>query len=1489
MESIESENEEDISKPKVEKLNFFQRTWQDLKAALMGTLFVMANDSQASFKMNVFAMFIDSFQLMAFPFNDRIQFPWNKQYSSFVFLACWFMEMEFYISDSSALQNLTIYLCLVFFVIVNLMNFAIVGYRFINKKVQNVFLLKTLRSVSSLLTTSLYMPFLSIFITILGCAVRLDDMDGCPKDQSWLLIISSIVFSIVLGVMSLIVAASYYELEYTSDDIVARPHARVELAFFVIKGIITFFTTMFFKPEFWVMLYFIQLFCGVTMTYLYMFYLPYYDYRTNKLQTQFLGIFTWSAICLTFPLFITGEEDPVGITLFYIGCPLAWIFVGEGCNMRREVLLKKTIDTVKNPYEVELHTRFLLIKRAGTYKTDDAELLDEIEDFYYQAERKFPRSSILKIFVAQFQLTYKSRQEAISKLDQAEKRNPKLDEQFIIYKTRQNVGQDAITMVTFDSYLESAHLAEVQVLKAQTEFWMKLSESKAPVFDNLTSLSKIITKNLDKAYTYYQYLMKVDRTHQKMLPMYVYFLQDLMNRDDFEVQNLRNRIHDFRSQNSIVAVVKKVEIGNPEVIISSNDNSLGRIDRVNNSLLSWLQYPKSELMNQNISKLMPKPFGSNFLRKITMWKNFWEESYDIAPETLYFVDKTGFIDSGMCKFIVNNDKFKTKNQDTYKSDDFPMISNGNLLGNATPSGNNPSDVSSNHQWPLTGDSENKIICDITISDEEISIIILNSDFKLVHFNKQAHLYFGVLPSLHVNKDIGAIITNFKDIFEKAKLKIKFRSIERLDFDPFNAYVLTPSGRYIRFTFNISERAIEKKTFYIVNIENAPSYSKSTALFLAHFSKVLESFLGRRHTFYLTGGSNQERMENGLKRTKKTLTYLKKHVEEKNKSFSPLLSKLNRVFLVFNICMVSLITASFFVTKSTFNQIQSDLDYMGDLTDIQNYSILLSFFVRLLDASHSDLKMPETRESILQQLDYAALNLSSLATKMGRHLDFEWLQNSDVDCLAYDPEKGYYSNDFNPINSLLQQITYTKNLIKSNSTAWDVEHEPAAYWVFENGMNSIADVLTHLSNEHHDQAYTDRQNTLLSGIWFVLSEVLLVFLLLFFSVPLFIKSEQIHLEVIGAFFSINQALVSYLKEDSLNKLSMRKDAKYPDCRGQYRGGEELWNEIFFSDKNPESGSFTHKRSNLISYNRKWVSRLKLFVSNGLMRTVLIFSLISLFFVLVVQLWIGEMVPVGLLEHSVRIVKYFGTMEVLLTRSNLFLLNTIMSTNKGYSDIIEIDGVLANAYLSIDYSSNEVMNRTEEIRNYVEVLLVGNSSMELTYDEIYTLSKDQFYNEFFSESCEALIPGINCSDLQNVLDSGYKDSVMSFIFETQALAKKTYVDLIDKTVKERWNALDTDLLNNIELEYKYLWLMGQGVKENVLDYFHWISEFYYLVREYILVIWWIVAVLYYLLMFRRALMNQEKKRRLSRSMLLLLPEKIIVRSQEVQEYLYHINLD
>jgi hypothetical protein len=65
---------------------WIQRQWKKLKFGLMGTLYVMANDSNTSFKANLIMLTIDFLQMLAFPLSFTSGFPWNESYSQWLVL-----------------------------------------------------------------------------------------------------------------------------------------------------------------------------------------------------------------------------------------------------------------------------------------------------------------------------------------------------------------------------------------------------------------------------------------------------------------------------------------------------------------------------------------------------------------------------------------------------------------------------------------------------------------------------------------------------------------------------------------------------------------------------------------------------------------------------------------------------------------------------------------------------------------------------------------------------------------------------------------------------------------------------------------------------------------------------------------------------------------------------------------------------------------------------------------------------------------------------------------------------------------------------------------------------------------------------------------------------------------------------------------------------------------------------------------------------------
>ena len=81
-------------------------------------------------------------------------------------------------------------------------------------------------------------------------------------------------------------------------------------------------------------------------------------------------------------------------------------------------------------------------------------------------------------------------------------------------------------------------------------------------------------------------MLSIDRTHEKMVPMYVYFMEDVLHRRDGEVKNYKNRLRDMQEShnNAKASNMRKIDV-RPKLSISMDKGSFGRIEKVNPEMI----------------------------------------------------------------------------------------------------------------------------------------------------------------------------------------------------------------------------------------------------------------------------------------------------------------------------------------------------------------------------------------------------------------------------------------------------------------------------------------------------------------------------------------------------------------------------------------------------------------------------------------------------------------------------------------------------------------------------------------------------------------------------------------------------------------------------------------------------------------------------------------------------------------------------------------
>ena len=129
-------------------------------------------------------------------------------------------------------------------------------------------------------------------------------------------------------------------------------------------------------------------------------------------------------------------------------------------------------------------------------------------------------------------------------MEKAAKLSPQIDEEFVIYKRKQNAikseASDVVTFVTFNTYMQAAHKAEISAMNGQVQFWKELNSDEEPNVDRMMFLSKFITHYTGEANTFYTILMRMNPNDAKLLHSFGFFLMDIINDED-QSGNLHNR------------------------------------------------------------------------------------------------------------------------------------------------------------------------------------------------------------------------------------------------------------------------------------------------------------------------------------------------------------------------------------------------------------------------------------------------------------------------------------------------------------------------------------------------------------------------------------------------------------------------------------------------------------------------------------------------------------------------------------------------------------------------------------------------------------------------------------------------------------------------------------------------------------------------------------------------------------------------------------
>jgi len=287
-----------------------------------------------------------------------------------------------------------------------------------------------------------------------------------------------------------------------------------------------------------------------------------------------------------------------------------------------------------------------------------------VKTLLVDALEKFPKSARLHLLYAYIQREkLHNKFKALFEMMITEDNKPNMEEEFSIYRyknlieeemiendarTSESKGVDVNIIVHFQNKFVTFQSVIEKAVELHLDFWRELLENN-PDIQKLQGLGSHITHSVEETSDQFKKLNEINPNHIKMLQIYGNFLKDIVN-DDVEGQRILEKAEYVDKS----AMVNKQFIDNDRlkygensntciITCSGNFNSMGLITNVNNEINRILNFSKTDLIGQNISRIMPKVIADlhdGFMR------NYFEtsEAKVIGIERIVFpVNKNGYI------------------------------------------------------------------------------------------------------------------------------------------------------------------------------------------------------------------------------------------------------------------------------------------------------------------------------------------------------------------------------------------------------------------------------------------------------------------------------------------------------------------------------------------------------------------------------------------------------------------------------------------------------------------------------------------------------------------------------------------------------------------------------------------------------------------------------------------------------------------------------
>lgn len=659
-----------------------EQKWNQFVTALYGVLYSMSQDPSASQNTIYSLAAIEALQMCFFAFAPAMKFPWNSVPAQSFGYITEVLQFGFYFEKASASSFWGIYTTIIIYIVLTTVNASFVGVYFTQNQTKKVWTLKLLRMSARLATGFLFIPCITVLLSLFQCKKGpggnsyhvVDSAMQCWTSTHLVLIFFTVPILLIFIIFSMISALMYIERNPMSSNPLAKPNGRVGFWLLVLKAFVTFLFVVYLDTDHQWFLAIVVLFSSMFLLFSYIWYLPYYSPKTNKIFVITSTIYFWAGICLLFGMIFArdskGTENPSASVLFFLALPFVCMTMLRVVDHRYEKIDMMDFDRMENTFLAEIKLRRHIyayraerqqdffnpylqmpVVEKSKYKVYDAAAHDEenskssrekVIDGLNKIQEVFPRSAFCQIYIAScYEMVLDNKLQAFNYIRNAEQLEPTIDEMFFIYFGRKRDEEssdgtaklDAMSLVTFDNHKKNAQRLMINIHKVQLKFWSELL-SKSPSFDVCQELSREMYDLTVDTQLHFKKLLQINGGSSSVIRLYATFVthtmndpwrgQSLMNyansidkENEREMKKMKKEMNEIARQgkemNFFVSSIKPSDLENEKNVfftLSAEMSNIGTILDCKGDIEGVFGYKRRDVINKNINMVIPEPFSS---------------------------------------------------------------------------------------------------------------------------------------------------------------------------------------------------------------------------------------------------------------------------------------------------------------------------------------------------------------------------------------------------------------------------------------------------------------------------------------------------------------------------------------------------------------------------------------------------------------------------------------------------------------------------------------------------------------------------------------------------------------------------------------------------------------------------------------------------------------------------------------------------------------